>query len=77
MKTHIIRNTLFARGLTNALSVLLIVFCSLGNASSQLRNLHQYTIDDGLASNSVYGAMQDSEGFIWIYTEIELQNFVC
>ncbi|MFK7808364.1 MAG: two-component regulator propeller domain-containing protein, partial [Saprospiraceae bacterium] len=40
-----------------------------------MSNLHQYTIDDGLASNSVYGAMQDREGYIWIYTEDGISKF--
>ncbi len=34
-----------------------------------------YSVGDGLPSNSTYGAIQDQEGFIWIYTEKGISKF--
>jgi len=55
--------------------VFLLTLAALSSAQNGMSNLHQYTIDDGLASNSVYGAMQDREGYIWIYTEDGISKF--
>lgn len=33
--------------------------------ASVYHNLRNYTVDDGLSSNHVYGIVQDSIGFIW------------
>ena len=34
-----------------------------------------YSVADGLPSNSTYGAIQDQEGYIWIYTEKGISKF--
>ncbi len=50
-----------------------LVFTSLlcfGNTE-----FNRITIDDGLSSNRTYGAVQDSEGFIWISTDIGIDRF--
>lgn len=36
---------------------------------------HQFTVDDGLPSNFVYGATQDDEGYIWVYTDKGVAKF--
>ena len=38
-------------------------------------NLRNYTVDDGLSSNHVYGIVQDSVGFIWFGTDNGLCRF--
>ena len=38
-------------------------------------NLRNYTVDDGLSSNHVYGIVQDSAGFIWFGTDNGLCRF--
>ncbi len=42
-----------------------VVSISLG----QGYNFINYTVDDGLPSNNVYGTIQDDRGFIWIFTD--------
>ena len=37
--------------------------------ASVYHNLRNYTVDDGLSSNHVYGIVQDSIGFIWFGTD--------
>lgn len=53
----------------------LLLFIGFSSLQAQTNNLHQYTIDEGLASNSVYGTMQDREGYIWIFTEDGISKF--
>ena len=43
--------------------------------ASVYHNLRNYTVDDGLSSNHVYGIVQDSIGFIWFGTDNGLCRF--
>lgn len=43
--------------------------------AAQSYHYHQYTIEDGLPTDAVYGAMQDSKGYIWIFTEKGVSKF--
>lgn len=43
--------------------------------ASVYHNLRNYTVDDGLSSNHVYGIVQDSVGFIWFGTDNGLCRF--
>lgn len=42
---------------------------------SQNHPYRQYTTDDGLPSNYVYGVVEDNDGYIWAYTENGLAKF--
>ncbi len=42
---------------------------------SQNYSYHNYTVDDGLPTNYVYGGLQDSKGYIWFYTEKGISRF--
>ena len=35
----------------------------------------QYTTKDGLPTNYVYGAIEDDDGMMWIYTENGISKF--
>ena len=39
------------------------------------RDMSSYTVEDGLLSNSIYGIVQDSLGFIWFGTDNGLCRF--
>lgn len=56
------RNCLFS-------SLICLLLAIPFNILSQDFHCFKYTIEDGLPSNSVYGATQDKKGFIWIFTE--------
>ncbi len=54
----------------------LIYTASLFNPPyAQSYHFHQYTIEDGLPTDAVYGAMQDRQGYIWIFTEKGVSKF--
>ncbi len=53
--------------------LLTLVFTSL--LCSGNTEFNRITIDDGLSSNRTYDAVQDSEGFIWISTDIGIDRF--
>lgn len=59
--------------------ICLILNLSLINTKAQEYTLHtpnkNLTVEDGLCSNFVYGAVQDDEGFIWFYTDKGLSKF--
>ena len=38
-------------------------------------NMRHFTVDDGLPSSNVYGTMQDSRGYIWVYTDRGIARF--
>jgi ligand-binding sensor domain-containing protein len=44
-------------------------------AEGQTYHFKQYTANDGLPTNAVYGGIQDREGFIWFYTEHGISRF--
>ncbi len=48
--------------------------CSLF-AKAQEQKFHQYTLDDGLPTNYVYGVIEDRDGYIWVYTENGISKF--
>lgn len=53
--------------------IFLIGFAFSGH--SQNHTYRQYTTDDGLPTNYVYGVIEDNEGYIWAYTENGLAKF--
>ncbi len=38
-------------------------------------NYVHYTVDDGLPTNSLYGVIQDSKGYLWVFTERGISKF--
>ncbi len=52
--------------------ILLIMGTQLG---AQYFPHRQFTINDGLPSNNVYGMLEDDNGFLWIYTEKGVSKF--
>lgn len=54
------------------LSCLILLVLS---TNAQHYNYTQFTIKDGLASNTVYDVKQDKEGFIWMATDAGLSRF--
>jgi ligand-binding sensor domain-containing protein len=44
-------------------------------AEGQTYHFKQYTANDGLPTNAVYGGIQDRDGFIWFYTEHGISRF--
>ncbi len=64
---------------TSSLVICLILNLSLIKTKAQEYTLHtpnkNLTVEDGLCSNFVYGAVQDDEGFIWFYTDKGLSKF--
>lgn len=61
------------------LRILLIFFSSLPVLSplciGQNYHFKQYTANDGLPTNSIYGVLQDQQGFMWFYTEQGVSRF--
>lgn len=55
--------------------ILLLIFPFALSANAQQYNFNQYTIANGLPSNTVYDIKQDKDGFIWIATESGLVRF--
>jgi len=70
MRIYFILNTLFY-----ILFLLLFFLLGVKSLNGQPSHYHQYTVEDGLASDAVYGVMQDREGYIWIYTEKGISKF--
>lgn len=52
-----------------SLYILIFLFFAGIDGFCQGYNLLKFTTEDGLPSNSIYGAIQDKQGYIWIYTE--------
>lgn len=50
------------------------IFC-IHSIVAQNYNYRQFTTDDGLPTNYVYGVIEDNEGFIWAYTENGIAKF--
>lgn len=55
--------------------ILFVVLMAGRSASSQQYNYLQYTVTDGLPSNTVYDVKQDKDGFIWVATDAGLSRF--
>ena len=55
----------------------LVMLCLLigSMALAQERSYYNYSVKDGLGSNTVYEVFQDSRGFIWIATESGVSIF--
>ncbi|MEM1124939.1 MAG: two-component regulator propeller domain-containing protein, partial [Bacteroidota bacterium] len=47
----------------------------LGIVRAQEHHFQHFTTQDGLPTNSIYGCIQDREGYIWIYTEKGVSKF--
>ena len=56
-------------------SLVLILSISISNLISQSHQFTNYTTEDGLPTNYVYGLIQDRDGFIWAYTENGIAKF--
>ena len=58
---------------------LVILICSifllLPSLKAQIYSHRQLTTEDGLPTNYVYGAIEDKEGYIWVYTEKGISKF--
>ncbi|MBV6652892.1 MAG: hypothetical protein KI786_04000 [Mameliella sp.] len=54
--------------------VLLLAFLH-SECLAQQFSYQQYTVDDGLPTNAIYGGMQDSRGYIWFFTEKGISRF--
>lgn len=50
-----------------------VSLCSVGN--TQEYSYVQFTMEDGLPTNYVYGAVEDDRGYMWFYTENGLVKF--
>ncbi len=55
--------------------LLTITLCFLTKAYAQELEFKVFNATDGLPSNTVYGAFQDSKGFIWFTTESGVSRF--
>lgn len=53
----------------------ILLLCVTGAAYAQQFTYKQYTTADGLPSNVVYSAFQDSEGYIWFCTNAGVSRF--
>ncbi|QEC41142.1 sensor histidine kinase [Pseudobacter ginsenosidimutans] len=54
---------------------LLVFLLSVVTANAQDYNYIQYTVADGLPSNTIYDVKQDIDGFIWLATDAGLVRF--
>lgn len=52
-----------------------IAFFSFFSLLSQNEDWIHYTVEDGLPTNYVYGAVQDERGILWFHTEQGLSRF--
>jgi hypothetical protein len=57
------------------LSVLFFLFVGFPLLYAQNRITRHYGVEDGLTSNSIYSAIQDSKGFIWLATDNGVSRF--
>jgi ligand-binding sensor domain-containing protein len=53
----------------------ILAACSVSNAFGQGLMIRNYNVKDGLANATVYGAVQDKEGFIWFATPTGVSKF--
>ena len=60
--------------LRSKLIFFILLFCPLWLLGQYSNTIH-YTVKDGLPSSTVYSAVQDSMGFIWLGTEAGLVRF--
>ncbi len=54
---------------------LLFVLLLAVTAGAQDYNYIQYTVEDGLPSNTIYDVRQDADGFIWLATDAGVTRF--
>lgn len=54
---------------------LILLVYSAGYCCAQQQLLRHYTVNEGLPSNNVYSAFQDSRGFIWFCTDWGISRF--
>jgi ligand-binding sensor domain-containing protein/anti-sigma regulatory factor (Ser/Thr protein kinase) len=55
--------------------LLILLTCSAGYSYAQQQLMRHYTVNEGLPSNTVYSAFQDSRGFIWFCTNWGISRF--
>jgi len=53
----------------------LLLSCHLPEASGQSVHMRHYTVNDGLASSTVYTMLNDSKGYLWMCTEAGVSRF--
>ncbi|MEQ8703819.1 MAG: two-component regulator propeller domain-containing protein [Phaeodactylibacter sp.] len=58
-----------------SLSLLCSLFLLSVVCKGQTYHFRQYTANDGLPTNAVYGGLQDQRGFVWFYTEHGVSRF--
>jgi len=61
--------------LSQKLVWLVILLLQVTFVYAQQHNFTQYTIEDGLPTNYVYGVVEDDCGYIWAYTEQGIARF--
>ncbi|MDE5637775.1 MAG: hypothetical protein K2I43_07170, partial [Alistipes sp.] len=64
-----------SRTFVSALTALLLISASSVSAKNAHTYFRTYTINEGLNSNSIYGIVQDSAGFIWFGSNNGLCRF--
>lgn len=58
------------------INIIILLLLFLGTQlTAQYYPYRQFTINDGLPSNNVYGMLEDDDGFLWIYTEKGISKF--
>ncbi|MEE0996664.1 MAG: two-component regulator propeller domain-containing protein [Paludibacteraceae bacterium] len=62
------------RFFAHILALLLLLSCSAVSAK-QFAKFDHFSVQDGLASNRVYGIAQDERGFVWVATDFGLSRF--
>lgn len=75
---HIImtpRRFLNVRLLLSLINCIFGLFFTGAELHGQAYHFRQYTANDGLPTNSVYGGIQDQKGLIWFYTEHGVSRF--
>lgn len=56
--------------------LLILVLCVVVKLKAQLhRNYTSYTVDNGLAQNTIWDALQDCKGFMWFGTADGINRF--
>jgi len=59
----------------SVIHLLFLLHLQLAAQNSESNYIHQYSTEQGLSSNTIFGILQDKYGFIWISTEEGLNKF--
>lgn len=55
--------------------LLFLLFCFSSHLTAQKLSYRQYSVNEGLAASTVYGMVQDHDGYIWMATENGVSRF--